>query len=1504
MKLRELRAAADHTEVRRRGAEGGELFEDTLIDRVITGGDHDRRRAIERDAPRLGRKVGDPARPRKPRFGRELLELVDDDHVEPERARDRREGVADVPCADEHERLSSSHRLDERFHLSSAAHREIVGQVPTNEPGRAVGERGARFLREFELDAAAAHRPEDGAVRRDEHLRARLSRRAPRRPDDGDERVRHPGAASRERLGEELLVVVHGAIVPHRLGNRRATGDIFLSMPTSFTITVNGRLLRVQGEDTHVSLLSFLRDSGMTGSKRGCDEGDCGACSVALVDTDAQGRRTYRAINACIALLPMLAGREIVTVEGVGEGGLHPVQSAMIEHYGSQCGYCTPGFVVSMFEGFCRDDLETPAQIDDQLSGNLCRCTGYRPIRDAMTDALAQRCNRKGDLHELRLARRPEGLPALDYTGGGARFVRPTTLADLLHLRAEYPEAELVAGATEIGVYVNKKRQRFPLLISIEGVAELARVTADDTTWTIGGGASLTVVEEAMASEHPILAKMLSAFASRQIRSRATVAGNLVTASPIGDLAPVLLALDARVVLAAKDATSGEVRERTIALEDFFVAYRKTALAADEIVRAILVPRKAPAGVTRLADSFKVSKRRELDISIVAAAFVIDRDARGVVTHARLAYGGVGPTPIRARETERFLVGKPWTEATVRAATTLLAGEFKPIRDVRSDAPFRRGLVVSLFEKLWSGDRSEAQDEPLGFENGASEDAVGPSRALRHESALGHVTGSAIYVDDEAHRRGAMLDLWPVTSPHAHARIVRRDATAARAMPGVVDVIFAEDIPGRNDVGAVRHDEPLLARDVASFHGQVVALVVGTSLEACRAGAEKVEVEYEPLPAITTIAAAIAADSFHTAPHRIRRGDAAAALRASPHTLRATLAIGGQEHFYLETHAAWAERGDDGDVHVSSSTQHPSEIQAVVSHVLSLPRNKIVVEAPRMGGGFGGKETQGNGWAALAALAAWRTGRPVRVQLDRDVDLQITGKRHPFHAELAVGFDDDGVVHALEASLVSDGGFALDLSESILDRALFHIDNAYYLPALDVVGRVAKTNNVSHTAFRGFGGPQGMLVVEEALDRIARTLGLDPEVVRARNLYRDGGEAGTTHYGQSVGDARIQRIWPALVRSSELAERRRAIAAWNDASPRIKRGIAITPVKFGISFTASFLNQAGALVLVYRDGSVQVNHSGTEMGQGLSTKILGVAMRELGLPATSIRVMKTRTDKVPNTSATAASSGADLNGAAVKNACETLRERLAPIASKLLEEKLGFVVPAASITFRDGHACAPYAPDAQVTFAAVCDRAHLEQVSLSATGFYRTPNLGYDKARGFGKPFHYFAWGAAVTEVEVDGFSGMKRVRRVDVLHDVGDSLNPGVDRGQIEGGFVQGMGWLTGEELLWSDAGVLLTHSASTYQVPSIGDAPADFRVALLPHATQDGVIHGSKAVGEPPLMLAISVREAIRDAIAAFGTGGLVELPSPATHEAIFLAVEAQRAGAGRELAAVAEE
>jgi len=738
-------------------------------------------------------------------------------------------------------------------------------------------------------------------------------------------------------------------------------------------------------------------------------------------------------------------------------------------------------------------------------------------------------------------------------------------------------------------------------------------------------------------------------------------------------------------------------------------------------------------------------------------------------------------------------------------------------------------------------------------------------KAVAHESARGHVTGSAIYTDDLLSRFPNLLHAWPVTAPHPHARVLALDAAPALDEPGVVTTLTAADTPGDGDTGPSRHDEPLFPTEVM-FHRQPVAWVLGETLDAAQHGAARVRVEYEPLPAILTIQDAIDGNSFLTETFRLSRGDMSA-LDASALRFDGELSIGGQEHFYLETQAAIAWIDETGGVVAQSSTQHPSETQEVIARVLGLTRKDVTVECIRMGGAFGGKEVQANAWAAVAALGAWKTGRPLRVRLTRELDMALTGKRHPYLVRYSAGFSSNGQIEALRIAFFSDGGWSLDLSEPIMWRSLFHCDNSYYLPNVEATGRVCRTHKTSQTAFRGFGGPQAMVAIEDILAQAAQRLSIPADVVRERNFYREG---QTTHYGQTVDDAeRIDRIWQQLKKTSDFDARRGEIAVFNAQHDEVKRGLAMTPAKFGISFTATFYNQGAALVLIYRDGSVQVNHGGTEMGQGLFTKVRQIAADALGIEAERIRLMATRTDKVPNTSATAASAGTDLNGAAVADACRQLKQRLDAVAAGVGRE---------------------------LSFEELCEAAYMQRVPLFAHGFYRTPDIHFDRATGRGKPFHYFAFGAAVCEVEVDRFTGDYRVRRVDILQDVGESLSPVVDRGQVEGGFIQGMGWLTLEELLWDEHGRLATAGASTYKLPSWSEMPEDFRVSFLRDARQERVVFGSKAVGEPPLMLAISVREALRDAVAAFGHGDVVTFDSPATPERIFFSVQRVRRRARR--------
>ncbi|MGO2541650.1 xanthine dehydrogenase molybdopterin binding subunit [Specibacter sp. AOP5-B1-6] len=763
--------------------------------------------------------------------------------------------------------------------------------------------------------------------------------------------------------------------------------------------------------------------------------------------------------------------------------------------------------------------------------------------------------------------------------------------------------------------------------------------------------------------------------------------------------------------------------------------------------------------------------------------------------------------------------------------------------------------------------------------------------SVPHESSRLHVTGQALYTDDLAQRTSDALTAWPVQSPHAHALIRSMDTSAALAVPGVVRVLTAADVPGVNDCG-IKHDEPLFPSE-AMFYGHAVAWVLGEDQDAARAGAAAVIVDYAPLPSLVSVADAIEAGSFQGMPRTVSRGDADAALATADRVISGVTEFAGQEHFYLETQAALATVDEGGQIFVQSSTQHPSETQEILAHVLGRANHEITVQSLRMGGGFGGKEMQSHGFAAIAAIGTLLTGRPVRVRLNRTLDMTMTGKRHGFHTSWEAGFTSDGKLLALKAMLTADGGWCLDMSEAVLARALCHVDNNYFIPNVHVDGRVAKSNKTSQTAFRGFGGPQGMLVIEDILGRSAPLLGLAPEDLRRKNFYREG---DSTPYGMPVRHAdRVTTLWEQVLERSGFSERRREIDAFNAAHPHRKRGLAVTPVKFGISFNLVAFNQAGALVHVYKDGSVLISHGGTEMGQGLHTKMLQVAATALGIPLSGVRLAPTRTDKVPNTSATAASSGTDLNGGAVKNACEQIIERISAVAGGMLG------VSGSDVRFSNGVVTALGVRDRSFTFAEVIMKSYMQRVQLWAAGYYRTEGLHWNPELMQGEPFKYFAGGASVTEIEVDGFTGAYTTRRVDIVHDAGDSLSPMIDIGQIEGGYVQGVGWLTLEDLRWDESdgphrGRLLTQSASTYKLPSFSEMPEVFNVQLMEHAEEEGVVYGSKAVGEPPFMLAFSAREAIRDAVRAFGPADYsVELASPATPEAVFWAIQQSCAAAG---------
>ena len=758
--------------------------------------------------------------------------------------------------------------------------------------------------------------------------------------------------------------------------------------------------------------------------------------------------------------------------------------------------------------------------------------------------------------------------------------------------------------------------------------------------------------------------------------------------------------------------------------------------------------------------------------------------------------------------------------------------------------------------------------------------------AIPHDSGHLHVSGEALYTDDIAEPLN-MLHLAVGMSAKPHARIKKMDLSEVRQAPGVVEVISADDIPGDNSCGPVEADDPILAPGLVEYVGQSVFAVAAETVEQARKAAKLASIEYEDLEPILDPRTAVAKESFVLPSETIKRGDSQAALSAAQNRLNGSLNLGGQDQFYLEGQIATALPAEDGDLYVYSSTQHPGEVQHLVAHAIGKRSKDVVVECRRMGGAFGGKESQPALIACIAGLMAIKTGRACKLRLDRDADMMMTGKRHDFVIDYDVGFDETGRIEGIEFMFASRCGMSADLSGAINDRTMFHCDNAYFLENVTIVSHRCKTHTVSNTAFRGFGGPQGMFAIEFVVDEIARYLGKDPLEIRRRNFYGIG-ERDVTQYQQKIEDNIIEEVVSGVEASAAYHERRQQIETFNEKNDVLKRGIALTPVKFGISFTATHLNQAGALVHVYTDGTVHLNHGGTEMGQGLFTKVAQVVAEEFQIDIDRIKITASDTSKVPNASATAASAGSDLNGKAAQAAAATIKRRLIKLAASHYE------VPEDEIEFINNRV---RIGGESISFEEMIQGAWFERTSLSSTGFYRTPKINYDRTTFSGRPFFYYAYGAAVSEVIIDTLTGEYRILRVDILHDCGESINPAIDMGQIEGGFVQGVGWLTSEELWWNEAGELKTHAPSTYKIPTCSDLPVDFRATMLESASnREETIYRSKAVGEPPLMLGLSVFHAIRDAVASVGDEHCrPHLDAPATPEAVLRAVTSLQAGSG---------
>ncbi|RLL98894.1 hypothetical protein CFD26_100866 [Aspergillus turcosus] len=1354
-----------------------------------------------------------------------------------------------------------------------------------------------------------------------------------------------------------------------------ALHELIRCYSSTISFYLNGTRIDLQNPNPHWTLLDFIRSQhGLKGTKLGCGEGGCGACTAVLQTRDVRNHRRIRhlAVNACLYPLIGVAGKHVITVEGLGNADHpHPLQERLGKLHASQCGFCTPGIVMSLYAlirnafdpdtlefTLCEDDIEMKGHLD----GNLCRCTGYNPILQAAKTFIQQDlqlplrpskrsspaasgnltispdsyeqssrkpCGRPGgccrDTPGSSCSSRPSAAPQFEfipyiptteliYPPGLSKhidiplcygteqkiWIRPTTLEQLVQIKTACPSASLVNGASEVQVDIRFKNTQHPVSIFVGDLKELASINTISTAGhiselVIGGTASLSDIESEcqrliplmhpQASVIQAIAKALRYFAGRQIRNAASLAGNIATASPISDMTPLLLAVNATVVSRTAQG------EHFQSMDSMFLGYRKTALPEGAIITQIRIPIPSPK-VREITKSYKQAKRKDDDIAIVTAGFRVRLDDHAIVQEVALAYGGMAPTTVLAPSAGKSLIGKLWGDTKVleEALDALLVDFDLPYSVPGGMATYRRTLALSLFVRFWNEVLSDLQiggkvDTDLVEEihrkishgtrdnrNPHEQRVVG--KQIPHLSGLKHATGEAEYVDDmpPQHRElfGAM-----VLSQRAHAKIISVDWTPALQHGLAVGYIGHHSIPAEaNAWGSVKRDEPFFAIDEVVAHGQPIGLVYAETALQAQAAAKAVRVVYEDLPAILTIDEAIGAQSFFPYGKELRKGAPPEKMQeifaGCDRVFTGTTRVGGQEHFYLETNAALViPHSEDGTMEVWSSTQNTMETQEFVSLVTGVPSHRINARVKRMGGAFGGKESRSTQLACLLAIAAKKERRPMRAMLNRDEDMMTTGQRHPVQCRWKVGVMNDGRLVALDADCYNNAGFSLDMSGAVMDRCCTHLDNCYHIPNVHIRGWVCRTNTHSNTAFRGFGGPQAMFIAESYMTAVAEGLNIPIDELRRRNLYEQG---QLTPFLQQIDeDWHVPLLMDQVRREARYDERRAAVDEFNAQHRWRKRGICLIPTKFGLSFaTAVHLNQAAASIRIYADGSILLNHGGTEMGQGLYTKMVQVAAEELGVPIENIYTQDTSSYQTANPSPTAASSGSDLNGMAVKDACDQLNERLKPYREK-------------------------FGPDAPIS--TIVHAAYLDRVNLTASGFWKMPKIGYQwgnyDPRTVKPMYYYFTQGVACTEVELDLLTGDHTVLRTDIKMDVGRSINPAIDYGQVEGAFVQGQGLFTMEESLWSRDGQLATRGPGNYKIPAFGDIPQEFNVSFLQGVSWQHLrsIQSSKGCGEPPLFLGSTVLFALREALKSAREDHQVVEPlvlnSPATAERLRLAV-----------------
>ncbi|XP_064600707.1 xanthine dehydrogenase/oxidase-like [Liolophura sinensis] len=1339
------------------------------------------------------------------------------------------------------------------------------------------------------------------------------------------------------------------------------------STPCCLIFYVNGKKIVEKNPDPETTLLLFLRQRlRLTGTKLGCGEGGCGACTVMLSRFDRKQKKIlHYSVNSCLYPLCNVHGLAVTTVEGIGSvaQGLHPVQERIAKSHGSQCGFCTPGIVMSMYTLLRNNPLPSTHEMEHAFDGNLCRCTGYRPILDGFRTftkecAMGENCcknlsktRENGDQNGVKLSDvtvdhldakdfkpyNPSQEPifppelqmsdeldkaSLKFEGERATWYRPVTLTQLLELKASHPDAVLVNGNSEIGVEIKFKSKVYPVIIATTHIPELRGVELTDSGVVFGGSVTLTEIEIYLRSvvellpEHKsrtyvAMLEMLRWFAGHQIRKcclkqkrqtefRAVkknqpslklkttifaIAGNIMTASPISDLNPILLSAKAVLRLASKDGGYRELKMD----HNFFKGYRRTAVKPEEILISVHI---LFTSETEYFSAYKQSHRRDDDIAIVNAAVrVVFEEGCDRVRELTLSYGGMAPTTVMAHKAMKSAVGRCWDDELLSQVCRDLAEDMPLPPGVPGGmAEYRQTLTASFFFKFYLSVKLKIQNQlsvkspvPASYHSATPtfhreptrslqlyeevvegqdiEDVVG--RPLPHLSSIKQATGEATYVDDmPPYKEELFLAL--VLSTKAHANIVSMDVSAALEMPGVVNCVTCNDVPGSNLWGIINQDEQLFADQKVTCQGQVIAgILADTQLHAQRA-ARAVFIEYEELEPIITIKEAIKAKSFLLPTNSIQKGDLGEGFNLADHIHQGEMTLNGQEHFYLETQGCLVVPDkEDGQMLAFSSTQDVAECQTVIASALGVQDNRIVCKTKRLGGGFGGKETRAAALTGVCAVAANKCMRVVRCVLDRDEDMSCTGTRHPFLGRYKVGYTKTGRVTALNMELYCNAGHTMDLSLPVMERALYHCTNCYNVPNIHAVGYLCRTNLPSNTAFRGFGAPQAMMICENMMTEIANNLGVSQQQVRWVNMLKEG---DSMYYNQPLLNFHLPTCWDECLTQSDFRKQQQLVTQFNRDNRWKKRGLSVIPTQFGVAFTSTHMNQGGALLHVYRDGSVLLTHGGVEMGQGLHTKMIQVASRALGIPASKIFIAETSTDKVPNTSPTAASMGSDINGMAVMDACQKIKDRLLPF--KKLDPKGKWIDWVTA--------------------------AYFDRVSLSATGFYKVPGLGYDEQNNKGNPFSYFTTGVACSLVEVDCLTGDHQVLRTDIVMDIGTSLNPAIDIGQIEGAFTQGYGLMLMEQQKVTPSGYLLTRGPGAYKIPSFGDVPVEFNVSLLKGVSNPRAVYSSKATGEPPLFLAASVFYAVKDAIMAAraesGLHGNFALSCPATPERIRMACEDQ--------------